>query len=149
MRQRPSQEQVQALRAFNRFYTSRIGLLDARALYHPLGLAEARLLFELGAGPGQSARALGQGLGMDRGQVSRTLARLERMGLLAKSLHPADRRVRRLDLTPRGQGLLADLERRSDQQAGQLLEALSPAQGARLLQAMADITALLSSRDPG
>ena len=71
-------EDIEAVREFNRFYTSRIGL-TRNGLYkteHPL--AEARVLYELGANGITESSELRAALRIDAGQLSRLLKRLER-----------------------------------------------------------------------
>ena len=76
-------ERVAAVRAFNRFYTSRLGMVRGglHRTEHPL--AEARVLYELGGGP-QPVAELRTALAMDAGQLSRLLGKLERSGLVAR-----------------------------------------------------------------
>lgn len=136
--------QIDRFRRFSRFYTALLGLLDDRLLHSPLSLAQARIVYEVGHAPGGTAGELGRALGMDRGQLSRTLAGLERRGLLHRIPHPGDRRARCLGLTPAGQELLDDLERRSREQVAGILAGLDHEQRKRLDRAMADIEALLS-----
>lgn len=136
--------QIDRFRRFSRFYTALLGLLDDRLLHSPLSLAQARIVYEVGHAPGGTAGELGRTLGMDRGQLSRMLAGLERRGLLRRSPHPGDRRARCLGLTPAGRELLHELERRSREQVAGLLAGLDPVQRQRLDAAMADIEELLS-----
>lgn len=141
-------EHIGRFRRFSRFYTALIGLLDQRLLHSPLSLAEGRILYETGVRPECTAGELGRLLGMDRGQMSRTLSSLERKDLVRRAPHPRDRRARCLRLTPSGRDLLDELERRSEAQAAKLLDALDPARRERLAQAMADIEAILSAHPP-
>ena len=70
-------EQIAAVRDFNRFYTSRLGMTrnGLHSTTHPL--AEARVLYELGA-HGRSRRPrCASALAIDAGQLSRLIKRLQ------------------------------------------------------------------------
>src|SRR4051794_7687484 len=98
------------MRAFNRFYTERIGALDERHEGLDLTIAESRCLFtvrRLGApGLGDVAAALA----LDLGYVSRLVSGLEREGRLRRVPATDDRRRRVVTLTPAGEALLAEVE---------------------------------------
>jgi hypothetical protein len=66
-------EQIDDIRAFNRFYTRQIGLLDEHFNDSPLSLPEARVLYEIDARGHTTARELLKVLRMDRGYLSRML----------------------------------------------------------------------------
>ena len=83
---------MQAIRRFNRFYTRRVGALNARFLGTELTLPEARLLFEIVQGDKPLASYLQRGLGMDGGYVSRVLARFEARGYIDLGGYPAVKR---------------------------------------------------------
>jgi DNA-binding MarR family transcriptional regulator len=135
---------VAAVRGFNRFYTRLIGLLDEKLLASPVSLTEARILWELERNPRSRAEDLLERLSVDRGYMSRILSRLERAGLLSRTAHARDGRMRLLDLTPRGHAFLSGLEKKASAQVAELLEPLAPAQRKRLVRAMAEVEGLLS-----
>lgn len=135
---------VAAVRGFNRFYTRLLGLLDEKLLASPVSLTEARILWELERNPHSRAEDLLARLSVDRGYMSRILARLERAGFLSRTVHARDGRIRLLDLTLRGHAFLSGLEEKASAQIAGLLEPLAPAQRKRLAQAMAEVEALLS-----
>ncbi len=137
-----------AVRRFNRFYTARIGALGGGHLGTPHSLTEARLLFELGGGGPATAAALAQALEIDPAQVSRTVARLHRAGLVTRARSTADRRAHVLTLTVAGRRQFTTLDGRSRQRTAALLDPLPPASRARLLEAMRAIEEVLAAAAP-
>ena len=57
-------QQVSAVRAFNRFYTRKIGVVDGMAS-SPFSLAEARVLYELAHREKPTATEIRKELGLD------------------------------------------------------------------------------------
>src|SRR3954468_4495141 len=85
-------DDVAAIRAFNRFYTARIGALRDGLLATAHPLPEARVLYELGRREATDAADLRRTLELDAGYLSRLLARLEQQGLLARERSRDDAR---------------------------------------------------------
>jgi DNA-binding MarR family transcriptional regulator len=133
--------QVESVRAFNRYYTRRLGILTDSYLGQDRPLAEARLLFEIG--DRADVRELRARLGLDSGYLSRLLRALEGAGLVRTRPHPSDRRVRIAELTDAGHRERAELDARSRQGIGELLAPLSPAQRAELVAAQDRVQRLL------
>ena len=97
--------QADALRGFNRFYTSAIGVITDRYLGQARPLGEARLLFEIGA-RGAPVRDLRSTLDLDAGYLSRLLRSLQGQGLVQVRSRPCDSRARVAELTPAGRAEL-------------------------------------------
>ena len=134
--------QARAIRAFNRFYTQRIGVLD-RYLGSELSLTDVRVLYELAQRDQPAASELAQDLALDTGYLSRILRRFESSGWLERAPSPADRRQSLLRLTAAGQAAYAPLQQQSDSEALALLDALPVPQRNRLVEAMATVQQLL------
>src|ERR1700694_4927617 len=97
MPQQDSDHQISAVRAFNRFYTHKLGVLDQQLLKSPFSLSEARVLFELArggeqTGGEQSAKELGLRPGLDAGYPSRIVQIFDESGLIARKPLASDRR---------------------------------------------------------
>ena len=83
-----SADDIATVREFNRFYTRRLGL--TRDGLHKTGhpLAEARVLYELGANDSTEVSELRAALQIDAGQLSRLLTRMEQQGSSTTCLPP-------------------------------------------------------------
>jgi DNA-binding MarR family transcriptional regulator/GNAT superfamily N-acetyltransferase len=136
---------VDAVRAFNRFYTRKIGVLQEGLLASPFSLTEARVLYELAQRAGATASELCRDLGLDAGYLSRVLRRFPTELLVARERSSADGRQSFLSLTPAGREAFAGLDRRSREEVAGLLEGLGPAGQARLVGAMSGIERLLGA----
>lgn len=143
--QQISHDQIQAVRAFNRFYTRKLGVLDQHLLNSPFSLSEARVLYELAHRDEVSAKEIGIELGLDGGYLSRIVQNFEQDGLITRKPLAADRRQYRLALTAKGRQAFARLDRLSQDQVGEMLSALSGRDRARLTAAMGAIEGLLGT----
>lgn len=135
---------VAAVRQFNRFYTQRIGVLHEGLLASPFSLTEVRILYELAQGGQPTASELGRALGLDAGYLSRILRGFEAKGLIARTPSAADARQSHLALTQAGSAAFADLDARSSADVLAMLQALPPADGAQLADAMETIERLIA-----
>jgi len=135
--------QARAVRAFNRFYTRQIGLLEEGYLSSPFSLTEVRVLYELAHRAGLTAAALGRGLGLDAGYLSRILKKFEAAGYLERRAAPDDGRQSLLALTAAGRTAFAPLKASSQAAIVGLLQPLSESQRAEAVAAMASLRRLL------
>jgi DNA-binding MarR family transcriptional regulator/N-acetylglutamate synthase-like GNAT family acetyltransferase len=117
-------DRVSAVRAFNRLWSTRIGVLDAKHLDTPFSLAEARTLFELAQEPAIAVGALRSALDLDAGYLSRILARFKRDGLVTIERAPDDARKQVAKLTAAGKRAFRTLDRRSSRLVEALLTSL-------------------------
>jgi len=143
----PGQEQIAAVRRFNRFYTRQIGVLRRNYLDSPYSLGEMRVLYEIAHGA-TTARDIGRALDLDAGYLSRTLRNFEKRGFLSRKTSKTDARASELALTARGHKAFAPFEDRSQQQVADMLAALAPDERARLVNAMGEIESLLDKAGP-
>lgn len=137
--------QVRAIRAFNRLYTRRIGVVDGIAS-SPFSLAEARVLYELAHRQQPTATDLRNELGLDAGYMSRILHGFERRKLVTRAKSKVDEREKFLSLTARGQRAFAPLDERSNRFAAAMLEELSPTERRQLVDAVNTLSRLLGDR---
>ena len=134
---------VAALRAFNRFYTRRIGVLDERLYGTPYTLPQTRVLWELAHHDGVTASELARLLDLDAGYLSRLLAALKSKRLVRAQRSPADARQSVLTLTAAGRRAFAPMDAHSQAQVNALLAPLDEPSRRRLLQATGTIESLL------
>jgi DNA-binding MarR family transcriptional regulator/N-acetylglutamate synthase-like GNAT family acetyltransferase len=136
------------VRRFNRFYTRRIGLLDAGHLQSPFSLPEVRVLYEIAHLQRPTASAIAETLRLDPGYLSRLLRGLRQRGLLTARPAPEDRRHRHLALSARGRKAFAALDARATAAIAAMLEGLSPGEQDRLLASLGTVETLLDDAAP-
>lgn len=141
-----SDQQVAAVRAFNRFYTRKLEVLDQQLLKTPFSLSEARVMYELAHRGDLAAKEIGLELGLDPGYLSRIVQRFDEDGLITRKPLATDRRQYQLSLTAKGRAAFAKLERTSQDHVGTMLGALSANDRTRLLGAMGAIEHLLGEQ---
>src|SRR5258708_13777959 len=87
-----SDHQIAAVRAFNRFYTSKLGVLDQQLLKSPFSLSEARVLYELAHREDLAAKEIGIELGLDAGYLTPTAQKFNDAGLITRKPLPSNPR---------------------------------------------------------
>jgi DNA-binding MarR family transcriptional regulator/GNAT superfamily N-acetyltransferase len=135
------------IRRFNRFYTQRMGLLDAGLLQSPFSLPEVRVLYEIAHLETPTASAIAGALGLDPGYLSRLLRRLQQRRLVAARSVAEDRRQRRLTLTARGRKAFEILDARATAEVARLLRDVPPARQGDLLASFGTIEELLGAAE--
>jgi DNA-binding MarR family transcriptional regulator/GNAT superfamily N-acetyltransferase len=141
-----AEQQIAAVRRFNRYYTRQIGVLRKTFLDSPYSLGEARVLYEIAINHSPTASEIARSLDLDAGYLSRVLRNFERRGLIRKRASPKDGRQSHLTLTPRGRKSFMPLDARSQRDTAAMLGKLAPAEQARLIAAMTAIETLLEGR---
>ena len=138
-----SRARVEAVRAFNRFYTREVGALDEHLLRGPFSLTESRVLYELAHREAPTATALGRDLRLDAGYLSRILRRFAARGLLRRTRSSDDGRESLLHLTRKGRAAFAPLQARARGDVSARLDRLGDAGQRRVVAAMQTIERLL------
>jgi DNA-binding MarR family transcriptional regulator/GNAT superfamily N-acetyltransferase len=136
-------DQISAVRAFNRFYTRKLGVLDQQLLKSPFSLSEARVLYELAHREDAAAKEIGIELGLDPGYLSRIVQKFDEDGLLTRKPLPSDRRQYRLGLTAKGRQAFAKLERSTHDDVAAMLGELDDGKRASVVRAMRTIESAL------
>src|SRR4051812_6455677 len=136
-------DDVAAIRAFNRFYTARVGALRDGLLATAHPLPEARVLYELGRREQTDVVDLRRTLELDRGYLSRLLARLEEQRLVARERSAGDARRQIVALTTAGREAYETLDARSAAEIRSLLDGLAAADRTRLRAAMDTVREVL------
>src|ERR1700743_983626 len=138
-----SDREIAAVRAFNRFYTRKLGVLDQQLLKSPYSLSEARVLYELAYRDDLAAKEIGIELGLDPGYLSRIIQNFDDRGLITRKPLASDRRQYSLGPAARGHQAFGKLDRSSQHEVAAMLAALPDGGRERLTGAMAVIENLL------
>ncbi|WP_255367001.1 MarR family winged helix-turn-helix transcriptional regulator [Mucilaginibacter sp. OK268] len=134
---------VQQVRAFNRFYTDMIGLLDKHLLHSEYSLAEARIIYEVYIGKSVQASHIMTVMHIDKSYLSRLLKKLEKGRLIMKKPAAHDARAILISLTEIGLTEFGTLNQASDQQIVGLIKNLDPGKQQELVLHMQSIMNIL------
>src|SRR3569623_1300267 len=121
------------IRAFNRFYTAQIGLLNERVARSRFSLAEGRVLYELAKQGHGTGAELAASLGIDPAYLSRMLRKFVADDLVAHSPNLSDRRSNQIALTRDGDAAVEELEALNDDAIELLLAQVGPEARRRLV----------------
>jgi DNA-binding MarR family transcriptional regulator/GNAT superfamily N-acetyltransferase len=136
-------DRIETLRAFNRFYTQKIGVLGDGLLDSDYSLTEVRVLYEIAHRDAALAADLVRDLDLDAGYLSRILAKFQQRGWLKRERSPDDARKSFLKLTPKGRKAFASLDGRAREEVDRLLAPLPAEQQTKLQGHLQNIQALL------
>lgn len=138
-------QRIEAIRAFNRFWTAQIGVLRASHLDTEYSLTEARVIFELAQREVTELADLRAELQIDPGYLSRIIARFRDARLVVTEPSPKDGRRQLGRLTAKGRRVFELLDTRSIEQVKKTLEPLDAEAQGRLVSALVTARSLFSS----
>ena len=141
-----SDSTIADIRAFNRFYTRQIGLLNEHVAKSRFSLAEGRVLYELAKRGHATGTELAQSLGLDPAYLSRMLRKFVAADLIVHTPSLSDRRSSEIALTREGDAAVEELENLNDDAIEAVLENIAPADRASLTDAMATIRTILGDQ---
>jgi len=97
-----SKENVEQIRAFNRFFVRSIGILENTILNSGYSLTEAHILNLVNANIDSTATSLNKELNLDEGYLSRVIKKLISKDLITKKQSEFDKRVFVVNATNKG-----------------------------------------------
>lgn len=139
-----TQEFIEKIRSFNRFYTNIIGLLDQHFLDTPFSLTEGRVLYEIRYKEECSAKRIRKNIDIDEGYLSRIIDKFIKKGLIAKTPSLKDKRLHIIMLTKKGQEEFSRMNENSNRLISQITEKLSEQETSELVSMMERIQELLT-----
>lgn len=138
------EKHVREIRAFNRFYTGIIGLLDKYIYNSRYSLPEVRILYEIYHQENITATDIIAELRIDKGYLSRVLQQFEKKKLVAKKRSRSDGRAAYLVLTAAGRKEFESLDDAASTQIMEILEKLSDKECSALVEHMTALRQILS-----
>lgn len=134
---------VYEVRAFNRFYTSHLDILNQSYLNSSYTLTEVRIIYEISEYQTITAQKICEILNLDKGYLSRILKRFLKDQLIEKISSLKDRRAFNIKLTFLGNKLLEQLNTIAEKQTAEKVDKLSIAEKAKLTESMNNIKMIL------
>jgi DNA-binding MarR family transcriptional regulator len=137
---------IKDIRAFNRFYTDVIGLVDQHILNSSYSLPEVRILYEMYYNGVATANEIISLIHIDKGYLSRILLKFEEEKLISKKRSIKDARTLLLALTGKGRSEFEKLDMASHNQVKEILSHLPKGKHDELVYHMNAIKEILQSK---
>lgn len=134
---------VNKIRAFNRFYTVFLGLLDKHLLDSHFTLPEMRVMYELYHQKKITSKEITTLLKMDKGYLSRILLSFENKGLIERKANKTDSRMQEISLSAKGEKEFLAINLASENQIVALLSGLPGREIEKLIEHMDEIQKIL------
>lgn len=138
-----SQKNIREIRAFNRFYTDLLGLLNKHLLDSSYSLSEVRVMYEIQANREVQASHIMEAMDIDKSYLSRILKRLEKDGLIVRKASKQDGRAIVLSFTTKGETLFRELTKATEEQISGLIHHLDSGKQQQLVMHMQAIREIL------
>lgn len=139
-----NQEKVNKIRAFNRFYTRVIGLLNRYQNDSHYTLPEVRVMYEIYHHKLITSKKITELLSMDKSYLSRMLLSFDKKGLIKRKTDKTDTRTQEISLSAKGEKEFLVIVRATENQITDLLSALTNQEIEELIVHMDGIQKILS-----
>ncbi len=116
---------TESIRAFNRYYTNKIGILNNRLYGTRFSLTEARIIFHAGEKKSVTAGEMARLFRLDPGYTSRVIKKLVKADVLKKERSKQDTRIHYLSLSLNGKKVLSGMIQISNNIIENMLQPLS------------------------
>lgn len=138
---------VKKIRAFNRYYTTWLDVMNKDYLQTELSWPEARVLYEIYMHQPISATELCKHLNLDKSYVSRLVGKFEKSKLLTRELILGRKGMKKIWLTAEGEKTAAKIDENGNKQIVDKFNSLDNETCHRLCQAMEVIEDILRKND--
>lgn len=139
------QEHIDRIRAFNRFYTKILGLLNKSYLGSEFGLPEIRVIQDVYLHPNRNSKEISMELNMDKGLLSRILKKLEQKGYVSRKSVKKDNRIEFIILTTDGYEIYRVLNAAANQSVTDIFGKLEDYQIQELVKNMEAIIDIMNN----
>lgn len=124
------------IRAFNRYYTKVLGLMNRCYLGSEFGFPEVRIIQDIYLHPHRTSKMIATELNMDKGLLSRLLKQLEHGGYIFRKEDEKDSRVALIELTEKGTEAYHRLDAAASKSVEEMLSHLTDEQLQELVKNM-------------
>lgn len=140
-------DHLKRIRAFNRYYTIWLDVMNKGYLGTDLSWPEARVLFEIYIYQPISATELCEHLNMDKSYISRIIGKFEKQGFLIREAVQGRKGLKKISLTEKGRLEAQQIDKCGDQQIDDKLGNLTEEACQKLCEAMELIETTLRKYD--